>query len=141
MRYVPAAAALLAIAVLPGNLLATTCIELPPLKPVHRIWGVVYLPNGDRIAKAKVTILQADKEVAKQQTSNEGRFSFDHLSTGKYEIRITVIGFREAVTQVLLQRPRAKTKKEIAVNLTLQGCNGFSLVDAKKFDGQLKIPD
>src|SRR5260370_8926236 len=65
---------------------ATTCVGLPPLKPVHSICGVVFFPSGDRIANAKVTVLQAGKEIAVQETDDEGKFSFDNLEACKYEI-------------------------------------------------------
>lgn len=47
---------------------ATTCVGLPSLKPVHCICGVVFFPSGDRIANAKVTVLQGGKEIAVQET-------------------------------------------------------------------------
>lgn len=55
---------------------ATTCVGQPPLKPVHRICGVIFFPRGDRIANAKVTVLQGGKEIAVQGTDNDGKFFF-----------------------------------------------------------------
>jgi len=65
------------------NSSATTCIAQPPLKPIHRISGVVFSPSGDRVARAKVTVLQAGKDVATQDSDNDGKFSFDRLEAGK----------------------------------------------------------
>ncbi|SRR5260370_12235746 len=116
---------------------ATTCVGLPPLKPVHSICGVVFFPSGDRIANAKVTVLQAGKEIAVQETDDDGKFSFDHLEAGKYEIRVHVDAVPVAATDVVLVHPEAKSKLEIAVNMMLQGCSSFSLVNTKKFEAGL----
>ncbi len=113
---------------------ATTCVGLPPLKPVHRICGVVFFPSGDRIANAKVTVLQEGKEIAVQETDRDGRFSFDHLEAGNYQIRVHVEAVPVAATDVILVRPEAKPKREIAVSMMPQGCSSFSLVDPKKFE-------
>ncbi len=144
MRHVRAVIAALGAAVLlllsPSLSLATTCIDLPPLKPVHRICGVVYFPNGDQIAKAQVTVLQAAKEIAAEETDNYGKFSFDHLEAGNYEIRVHVQALRVASTQVVLVHPKEKTEQEIAVDISLAGCHSFSLVNSKKFETKLNPP-
>lgn len=116
---------------------ATTCVGLPPLKPVHRICGVVFFPSGDRIANARVTVLQAGKEIAAQETDNNGKFSFDHLEAGSYEIRVHVEAVPVAATDLVLVRPQSKPKREIAVSMMPQGCSGFSLVNSKKFEAGL----
>ena len=124
-----------------GVFSATTCIGLPPLKPIHRICGVVFFPSGDRIANAKVTVLLAGKEIAVQQTADDGKFSFDQLKAGNYELRVLVNAVRVAATQVVLVRPEAKSKREIAVNMMLQGCSSFSLVNSKEFEAGLNPSD
>jgi hypothetical protein len=116
---------------------ATTCVGQPPLKPVHRIWGVVFFPSGDRVANAKVTVLEAGKEIAVQETEKDGNFSFDHLAAGKYEIRVQVEAVPVAATDVVLVHPQSKPKLKIAVNMMPQGCSSFSLVNPKKFEAGL----
>jgi uncharacterized protein (DUF2141 family) len=111
----------------------TTCVAQPPLKPIHRICGVVFFPSGDRISNAKVTVLQEDKEITAQQTDKDGKFSFDGLKAGRYEIRVwTENG--GAYAQVILTRPATKAKRELAVNINLSGsCSSISLVKSKQF--------
>jgi len=116
---------------------ATTCVPLPPLKPTHRICGVVFFPSGDRIANAKITVLQAGKEIAVQETGKDGKFSFDHLKAGNYEIRVHVEAVPVAATDVVLIHPEAKPIREIAVSMMPQGCSSFSLVNPKKFEAGL----
>jgi hypothetical protein len=110
---------------------------MPPLKPLHRICGVVFFPSGDRIANATVSVLEGDKEIAAKKTDDDGKFSFDQLKAGHYELRIRVDGVPGiASTKVVLTRVNIKSKQEIAVNIFLRiaNCSSFSLVDTKKFE-------
>lgn len=119
---------------------ATTCVGTEPLKPLHRLCGVVFFPSGDRIAKATVSVLEEDKEIAVKKTDGDGKFSFDQLKAGHYELRISVDGVPGiAGTKVVLTRPNTKSKQEIAVNIFLgiANCSSFSLVDTKKFEAGL----
>ena len=113
---------------------ATTCVELPQLKPVHRIWGVVFFPSGDTVVNAKVSVLRNGKEVATQQTDEDGKFSFQSLKPGPYELRVqATAAFPTASTKVVLVSPEAKPKREIVITLDFQACSSFELVDPKKF--------
>jgi hypothetical protein len=117
---------------------ATTCIQMPPLKPLHRICGVVFFASGDRIAKAKVSVLQTGKEIAVQQTGDDGKFSFDELKPGNYELRVAVEAVGVAGTQIVLIHPEAKSKQEIATKMSLNGvCSSFSLVNSQEFEAGL----
>lgn len=119
---------------------STTCVGQELLKPVHRICGVVFFPSGDRIHNANVSVLKGDKEIAIQKTDDNGKFSFDQLKPGNYELRIRVDNVPGiAATKVVLARPNGKSKKEIAVNifLTAASCSNFSIVDAKRLEGGL----
>jgi|SRR5437660_6092447 len=110
-RVRPIFASLLAALLLslpPAICCPTTCVGLPPLKPVHSICRVVFFPSGDRIANAKVTVLQAGKEIAVQETDNDGKFSFDHLEAGKYEIRVRVEAAPVVATDVVPGETQAR---------------------------------
>jgi hypothetical protein len=113
---------------------STTCVGLPPLRPVHCICGVVFFPTGDRITNVKVTVLQAGKEIALQETDHDGKFFFDRLEAGNYHIQVHVEAVPVAATDVILVHPEAKPKREIAVRMMPQGCSSFSLVNLKKFE-------
>jgi hypothetical protein len=139
-RVLPIFASLLAAFLLSlpsATFSATTCVERPPLKPVYRISGVIFFPSGDRIANAEVTVLRAGKEIAVQETANDGRFSFDHLEAGNYEIRVHAEAVPVAATHLVLVRPQSKPKQKIAVSMMPQGCSSFSLVNPKKFESGL----
>ena len=123
---------------------ATTCVGQEPLKPVRRICGVVFFASGDRAENATVSVLQENKEVAVQHTARDGKFSFDQLNAGHYELRISVHSLSGvAGTKVVLRHPSAKSSQEIAVNFFLgsASCSSFSLVDSKQFDAGLNPVD
>jgi hypothetical protein len=117
---------------------ATTCVAMTPLKPVHRIWGIVFSPSGDPVTNAKVSVLQKDKEVATQQTDEDGKFSFDSLKPGKYELRIHSDPDRTASIEVVLLNPQSKPNQEIAIKMDLGNCHSFALVDPRKFHSEPK---
>jgi hypothetical protein len=128
-----------------GVFSARDCVEVPPIKPVHHICGLVLLEGDVRIANAKVTVLKGNKEIAMQVTKEDGKFSFDELKPGSYElhVRYEVAPFPiGAVTQVVLVHPETNSRSEIVVSLVNGGgCSGFSLVDAKKFEAKLNRTD
>jgi Carboxypeptidase regulatory-like domain len=137
-------AALLLLAAAKAAPSATDCLQLPPLKPLHRVCGVVFFVSGDRVPNARVSVLQGDEEVAAQMTDAGGHFSFDQLKPGKYELRILVRGVPGgAGTKIVLVHPNANSKQEIAVNINLSvaNCSSFSLVNAKKFEARLNPSD
>ena len=112
---------------------ATTCVDSPPLKPIHRIFGVVLFTSGDRIPNANVTVVQGDKEIAAQRSDNDGKFSFEGLMAGNYEMRVRVEGIGAAYAKIVLIRPEAKSKRELAVTMTPNGvCSWISLVNPKR---------
>lgn len=116
---------------------ATTCVALPPLEHVERIRGVVFFTSGDRIGKAKVTVLMDGREIAEQATDTDGKFVFGELKAGAYEIRVQVQKLPIATTKVLIDHPEPKPKREIAVNIAVHGCSSFSLVDPKELEPDL----
>jgi carboxypeptidase family protein len=112
--------------------LATTCFAPPPFKPIRRICGVVFFRSGDKISNAQVLVLQGDKEIAAQQTNPDGKFLFEGLKAGNYEIRVRVEGFGDAYSKIVLAHPEKKTNRELAVNISPSGsCSSISLVKSK----------
>jgi hypothetical protein len=119
-----------------GRISATTCVDVPLRKPIHRLFGVVLFVSGDRISNAIVTVLQGSKEIAEQQTDKDGKFSFDGLKAGHYEIRVKVKGLEGAVDeQIVLVNPKVNSKRELEVRMTPNGifwnfigqCQGFQM--------------
>jgi hypothetical protein len=113
---------------------ATTCIALPPLKPIHHICGFVNNQLGEPIPNAKVTLLQNGSEIVTMQSSADGRFSFEHLKAGNYDIQVQASGYLTVFSSVILAKPDiTKCKRELDVLLSVgMGCSGISLVKPKR---------
>jgi hypothetical protein len=113
---------------------ATTCIALPPLKPIHHICGFVNNQLGEPIPNAKVTVLQNGSEIVTLQTSTDGRFSFEQLKAGHYDIQVKANGYLSAFSSIILVKPEiTKCRRELDVLLSVgMGCSGISLVKPKK---------
>jgi hypothetical protein len=112
---------------------ATECVALPPLKPIHHVCGFVVAPSGDPIPNAKVIVLEGGNEVAAMRTGPDGRFAFEQLKTGKYDVRVDANGFLSAFSSIVVVTPGASCKKELYVLLEVgMGCSIISLAKFKK---------
>src|SRR5947209_5286503 len=61
--------------------------------------GVVMDPSGGVIAGARLTLTSVDTGQARTQMSDSGgRFTFDQLRSGDYELKVEARGFRAAST-------------------------------------------
>jgi hypothetical protein len=96
---------------------ATECLAPPPLKAIHHVCGFVSDPSGAHVADAKVTILKEGNEVATMQSGADGRFAFEGLKAGKYDMRVDAKGFVTAVSSIVVVKPGAGCKKELSVAL------------------------
>jgi Carboxypeptidase regulatory-like domain len=112
---------------------ATTCLTLPPLKPVQHVCGVVFNNAGEPIADAHVVILKDGVEVVSMQTGADGRFSFEQLSAGNYDIQIQAKGYLGEASAITLVKPDAKCRQELKINLAIgMGCSSISIGKPKK---------
>jgi hypothetical protein len=112
---------------------ATECIALPPLKGIHHVCGFVSDPSGASVADAKVTVLKDGNEVATMQSGADGRFAFEELKAGKYDMRVDAKGFVTAVSSIVLVTPGGGCKKELDVLLGVgMSCSIITLGKPKK---------
>jgi len=91
--------------------------RIAPIKPIHCIRGIVIDPSGLPISNAKVAILKAGTEFVSILTHADGKFSFDRLETGSYEIQVEANGFKTARSSVAVVAPRSKSKWALQVVL------------------------
>ena len=112
---------------------ATTCIALPPLKPIHQAFGIVIDPSGEIVPNAKVTVLKDGREVVAMQTGMDGKFSFDRLEAGHYDIQVDAKGFSSAYSSIVVVKPTLKGKQALQVFLNVgMGCSTITEVKSKK---------
>jgi outer membrane receptor protein involved in Fe transport len=71
--------------------------------------GTVLDPDGRLVRGAHVNLLTALKEIDVRQTDAEGRYVFDRLEPGAYQLVATAPGFSTAVISAELRRGQTKT--------------------------------
>jgi Carboxypeptidase regulatory-like domain len=107
-----------------------TCLAFH-LKPLHCVCGAVIDLSGAPIAGATVTVLKQGTEPIAQQTGDDGKFSYDKLSAGKYDIQIQAHGFKTFQFSIVIIRPDSRCKRALRVSLTTgypEYCDGVFLV-------------
>src|SRR5690348_15545216 len=61
--------------------------------------GVVTDPSGATVARAKLTLTSTETGQSRMQSSDgAGRFTFDQLRVGDYELKVELSGFRTAAS-------------------------------------------
>ena len=73
------------------------------------IAGTVFDPDGRAVAGARVTLLYAQARLEERETNSEGKFQFEGLRTGTYEIVGTSSGFGQLPVAVNLQTDERHT--------------------------------
>ena len=68
------------------------------------ISGTVFDPDGRTVAGARITLLYAMSELEVRETDAQGKYEFDELRAGTYEIVGTSPGFNEVTGEIELQR-------------------------------------
>ena len=103
---------------------------------VNSIQGKIFEPNDDPMADALVEVfdhpgvahqtldaeIRAKKQrrVAACKTGQDGRFRFRGIPPGKYEVRVSKIGFDPTSAIVAMKaRPQRRTHSEIRIGLQL----------------------
>ena len=71
-------------------------------KPEAKVTGLLLDENGKPMDYATVSLLKAqDSSIVKGTLSNEaGAYIFDHINTGAYIIKASVVGYEKAITKV-----------------------------------------
>jgi hypothetical protein len=118
--------ALLAMAV---GVSANTCVEIPsPKKPLSHVCGVIVDRTGATVAGAKVQILteKDDSVLAEVQSDSNGRFSFETLKEGRYQIRVVAQGFSGFQVPIRVHNPKEKCKGALKVTVVVGGPCGSS---------------
>jgi Carboxypeptidase regulatory-like domain len=114
VRLVVASALLLS----PGSSSGTICVD-KALAPLRKVCGVVVTPGGDPIPNAKLKILKHGTELAAVHTEQNGRFVFDKVDAGDYEIQIEANGFGTVRYAIVVAKPGALCKKMLRIQLPL----------------------
>lgn len=107
------------------------CSE-PRLGRLRCVCGSVTDQSGAPVPGATVEVLVQGAAFATRQTGEDGRFSFDEIKAGKYELRFQAYGFLVSRFAIVLGKPAKKCRQELAIGLSVRGVetcnNNVSLV-------------
>jgi Carboxypeptidase regulatory-like domain/TonB-dependent Receptor Plug Domain/TonB dependent receptor len=79
--------------------------------------GLVADPSGGAVPRAQLTLSNSETgEVRKQLSDNAGRFTFDQLKIGRYNLAVEAAGFRQARTEL---RVRVGETTDITLRLEI----------------------
>jgi|SRR5271166_3643392 len=101
-----------------GTAAANVCVT-KRIKSLARTCGSVIDAVGEPIPNAKVTILKDGTEVAETQTDDGGKFSFETLKEGTYEIRVRANGFQTFGFRIVAVKPARKCKRTLRITLSV----------------------
>lgn len=112
---------------------ATECLPLPPPKPIQHVCGIIINQLGEPIPNAKVAVLKDGQELVALRTDKDGKFSFEQLEAGSYQIQVHGDGYLDAYFPVVVVKPTTKCRRVLQVGLAVgMGCSGMSVVKPKK---------
>jgi Carboxypeptidase regulatory-like domain len=118
--------ALAALLLSPHKALTEIICKEQHLKSVHFLCGSVINQLGQPILNSKVTVLFNGTEQAEVKTGSDGRFVFDSLKKGNYEIRIQADGYQVFSFPIALAKPSKQCKRTLQIRLTIgyPSCGG-----------------
>jgi hypothetical protein len=123
-QRLPSLIAWILLLLLAGPSWGNECFAPPPLKPIHRVCGIVINLLGEPLSDAKVTVLQDGREIASRQTSKDGKFSFEQLPAGNYDIKVVAHDYLSANFSIVIARSAVKCKRALQVLLAVGSCGG-----------------
>ena len=81
------------------------------------ISGTVIDPLGARVPAATVTLLRDGLRVAETSSNARGEFTFQSLSTGRYQVEVSASGFEPAMSDQIFVRASAEVVIEVALQI------------------------
>jgi hypothetical protein len=91
--------------------------QITPIKPIQCVRGIVIDISGGPISNAKVAIFRSGTEIVSIRTGADGKFSFERLKAGDYEIPVEANNFHTARTSIGVVAPASKCKWALQVVL------------------------
>jgi hypothetical protein len=107
--------------------------RMEPIKPIHCVRGIVIDPSGGRISNARVTILRGGTGIVSMRTYADGKFSFDRLEAGDYEIQVEANSFKTARSSIVVVAPVSKCKwvMQVILGFGMECDTGIAMVRSK----------
>jgi len=97
------------------------CFEQMRLKPLHCVCGKFTDMLNEPVAAVTVIAFRDGKEVARTTSGQDGRFRFEVLKPGSYELRADPLGYREFRCPIVVSTPGTKCKRRLTIFLDASG--------------------
>jgi hypothetical protein len=109
---------LLKLIVLAIVLLCSSQSAFAQLRVVGAVSGTVQDPTGAAVANAQVTLRDVKTQITKQTTTNDhGTFFFPDLTSGVYEVTVTMAGFQKALVPTIHVQTSQTTDVKISLEV------------------------
>ena len=82
--------------------------------------GIVVDPLGAAVSGATVTLVLDGRDTRNTSSDADGRFTFGHLQSGRYQLRASATGFEPELTAPVFVAASARTTVEIALHIGLR---------------------
>jgi hypothetical protein len=109
------------------------------VKPIQRICGIMIDQTGAPVARARVAIREGETELFAVETGNDGKFAFDGLNAGSYDVLVKAEYFRIFQFPIVLVQPGRRCKRALEVEVVTAGevCSSVRLVGPKAVERRL----
>ena len=118
--------ALLASLLLALQFATADVVVTKPLKPVRCVCGQFIYSTGEHIPEVLVTLFKEGVEIAREKSNSDGRFRFDDLKPGSYQLKAEMRGFVPFRSPIVVQKPRNKCKRGLTILLDVQPLHGLA---------------
>jgi len=98
-----------------------TCPKQLRIKPVRCVCGRLTDPTGAPVSGVVVRVLKAGAGVASVNSDGDGKFIFEGLEPGNYELSAQLAGYLAFRTQIVVAKPEKKCKRKLAILLEIGG--------------------
>jgi Carboxypeptidase regulatory-like domain len=113
---------------------ADVCVYKP--LNVRQVWGFIVDPSGSPISGVNVRVLQDGKPSESAITDQKGRFKFESLKDGEYEVDATAPGFQYARYKLTLRNSTHSWNRSLRIELAVGGIHcGGSITETKQVFG------
>jgi hypothetical protein len=98
-----------------GGKVRRAATETTRLKPLRCVCGTIIDESGEVVLRADVVILKDGTEIATVETGKNGKFSFQAIKPGSYDLQARAFGFRVFSAPIVVANPAKKCRQRLEI--------------------------